>query len=197
MSPEEFHNEFAPEFAPETSAYGNTVYPVKPGLTRRGKVALAVGVTVIASGGMLTWQHYSAQAQENGIKAQELALKQQELRIQELKEINKATAAQSKEQDAEDADRKKFVDACVQADKSLIGKQMGVKYSSVVADCQAQYQGGQTSVAGADMAAVGAAAGTVGGGGASINSTGLLAIAAGGGVLVLVAARRTKKVNAK
>ncbi|MFF1444131.1 hypothetical protein [Streptomyces sp. NPDC058295] len=197
MSPEEFHNEFAPEFATETSAYGNTVYPVKPGLTRRGKVALAVGVTVIASGGMLTWQHYAAQAQENGLKSQELALKQQELRIQELKEINKATAAQSKEQEAEEADRKKFVDACVQADKSLIGKQMGVKYSSVVSDCQAQYQGGGSSAAGTDMASVGSAEGAGGGGGSSINSTGLLAITAGGGMLIAVAARRTKKVNAK
>lgn len=195
MSPEEFQNEFGSEFAPQTSAYGNPVYPVKPGLTRRGKIALTVGATVIASAGMLTWQNYTTQAQENSLKSQELALQQQALRIQELKEINKATAAQKKEQATEDAERKKFIDACVQADKGLIGKQMGVKYSSVVADCTSQFQGAQAGVDGSDMAAAGASSDTGGGSAGGINSTGLLAIAAGGGLLVLVAARRTKKTH--
>lgn len=197
MSPEEFQNEFGSEFDGQTSPYGNTVHPVKPGLTKRGKVALTVGATVIASCGMLVWQDYTTQAQENSLKSQELALQQQALRIQELKEINKATAAQKKEQAAEDAERKKFVDACVQADKGLIGKQMGVKYSSVVADCQSQFQGDQASVDGSDMAAAGASADTAGGGSGGINSTGLLAITAGGGLLVLVTARRTKKSHAQ
>jgi hypothetical protein len=195
VTPEQFDQEFGPEFTPQTSAYGHPVQPVKPGLTKRGKVALIVGATVIAGGSMLTWQHYSAQSEENDLKAQELSLKQQELRIQELKEMNKATTAKKKEKATQDAERQKFVDACVDADKSLVGKQMGVTYSSVVADCNANYQSDESSAAGSDMAAAGSASNT-GSGGGGINSTGLLAIVAGGGVLVVFTAIRTKKSHA-
>lgn len=192
MSPEEFANEFGPEMAPQSTAYGRPVQAVKPGLTKRGKAALAVGATVIAGSSMLTWQHYSAQAEENGLKAQELALRQQELRIQELKEINKTAAVQKKQKATEDAARQKFVDACVDTDKGLVGKQMGVRYSSVLADCQAQYQSEGDSVEGSDMATAGSSSDSGGG----INSTGLLAMVAGGGVLVVLAANRSKKSHA-
>lgn len=197
MTPEQFDQEFGPEFAPQTSPYGYTAPPVKPGLTKRGKTALAIGAAVLAGGGILAWQDYSAEASANEVKAQELALRQQELRIQELKEINKATAAQKKNQASEDAARQKFVDACIQADKGLVGKQMGVTYSSVVADCQDQFQGGQDqSVTGADMAVAGSAdeAGSSEGG---INSAGLVGIAVGGGLLVALGANRMKKSHAQ
>jgi hypothetical protein len=195
VTPEQFAQEFGPEFAPQTSPYGYTAPAVKPGLTKRGKTALAIGAAVLAGGGILVWQDYSAEASANEVKAQELALKQQELRIQELKEINKATAAQKKNQASEDAARKKFVDACIQADKGLVGKQMGVTYSSVVADCQDQLQGDQDqSVTGTDMAVAGSAdeAGSNGGG---INSAGLVGIAVGGGLLVALGANRMKKTH--
>ncbi|WP_086564146.1 hypothetical protein [Streptomyces africanus] len=196
MTPEQFAHEFGPEFAPQTSPYGNTVQPVKPGLTKRGKTALAIGAAVIAGGGILAWQDYSAEASANKVKAQELALRQQELRIQELREINKATAVQKKQKATEDAARQKFVDACIQADKGLVGKQIGVTYSSVVADCQDQFQGGQdTGTDGSDMAVAGSVNDTSSGGG-GINTAGFLAIAAGGGLLVVLVANRTKKAHA-
>lgn len=200
MSPEEFAHEFGPEFAeqpnPHVGPYGQPVQPVKPGLTKRGKTALAIGAAVLAGGGILAWQDYSAEASANEVKAQELALRQQELRIQELKEINKATAAQKKNQATEDAARQKFVDACIKTDKGLVGKQMGVTYSSVVADCQAQFQGGQDAgTDGSDMAVAGSVNDT-GSGGGGINTAGFLAIAAGGGLLVVLVANRTKKTHA-
>lgn len=196
MTPEQFAQEFGPEFTEQTTAYGSAMQPVKPGLTKRGKVALAIGATVLAGGSMMAWQHYSAQAEENGLKAQELALKQQELRIQELKEINKATTAQKKEKATEDAARQKFVDSCVDADKGLVGKQMGVTYRSVVADCQAQYQGNEGGVDGTDMAAAGSVSDTSGGAD-GINSGTLLGIAAGAGLLVAVAANRGRRPHAQ
>jgi hypothetical protein len=197
MTPEQFDQEFGPEFAPQTSPYGYTAQPVKTGLTKRGKVALAIGTAVLAGSGILAWQDYSAEVAANEVKAQELALRQQELRIQELKEINKVAAAQKKDQATEEAARQKFVDACINADKSLVGKQMGVTYSSVVADCQSQFQSSQDQgVTGVDMAVAGSAdeAGSSGGG---INSAGLVGIVVGGGLLVALGANRMKKSHAQ
>jgi CRISPR/Cas system-associated exonuclease Cas4 (RecB family) len=197
VTPEQFAQEFGPEFAPHISPYGNTAQPVKPGLTKRGKTALAVGAAVLAGGGILAWQDYSADVAASQVKAQELVLKQQELRIQELKEINKAAAAQKKDQAAEDSARQKFVDACITADKSLVGKQMGVTYSSVVADCQAQFRSQTDNASGADMAIAGSANDTGSSQGGGINTSGLVGIAVGGGLLVALGANRMKKSHAK
>lgn len=197
MTPEQFDQEFGPEFteqAPrQTTAYGSPVQPVKPGLTRRGKTAMAVVAVAVAGTGFFWHESHSAQVAKDAKETAALQIQLQQLELEKMKEINKATAAQSKEQATEDAARQKFVDACVNTDKGLVGKQMGVTYSSVVADCQAQYEGGQDSVDGADMAAAGSSTDTDSGGGGGINSTGLLAIVAGGGVIVVLGANRIKK----
>ena len=133
----------APEFTDPTP-YGPPPYttctqPVKTGLTTRGKAAIGVGTAVIACGSLLGWQHYNAQETAAQTKAQELALKQQELRIQELRELNKANAAAKKDQDAENSERNKLVEACVDSNKKMVGKMLGVTYQSVRGDCEAQY----------------------------------------------------------
>jgi hypothetical protein len=190
---EEWHVNPTPEYNHQ-GPYGTPVQPVKPGLTKRGKVAIAVASVAVAGTGFIWYQGESAQAAKDAKEAAALQIQMQKLELEKLKEINKATVEQKNEQATEDAARQKFVDACVEADKGLVGKQMGVTYSSVVDDCQGQYEGGTD---GSDMAAAGSAsdtASTDGGGG--VNSAGLLALAAGGGLLVVVAANRGKKANA-
>jgi hypothetical protein len=169
--------------------YGPPVtQPVKPGLTKRGKAALAIGVTVLAGGGMLTWQHYAAEAEAHQIRVQELSLQQQQLELEKLKEINKAATQNAESQASEDAATQKLIKACVDTDKSLVGKQMGVTYSSVLEDCRRQYA---TNTAGSDMQEAASATSTDTGSGGI--SEGVLI---GGGVLVLglaVAARRSTR----
>jgi hypothetical protein len=172
----------------DPNPYGAPAQPVKPGLTKRGKAALAIGATVIAGGGMLGWQHYSAQQAAADVKAQEIALKQQELRLEELRELNKANTASQKLQTTVDTARQKKVDACVNDNKGLVGKQLGATYRSVLEDCQAQYPATTST---GDMQAV---SDTTSSGGGGVN-TGLLI---GGGVLVLglaVAAKKSTKSN--
>jgi hypothetical protein len=173
--------------------YGpSTTAAVKPGLTKRGKAALAIGVTVLAGGGMLTWQHYSAEAEANQIRVQELSLQQQQLELEKLKEINKAATQNAENQATEDAATQKLIKACVDTDKSLVGKQMGVTYSSVLEDCRRQYT---TNTAGSDMqeAASTTSTDTTSGG---ISSSALIGIGAGAALLVAIAANRGKKTNA-
>ncbi|MFF7527349.1 hypothetical protein [Streptomyces pseudovenezuelae] len=193
MSPEEFTQEFGPEFDAPTTPYGHAAQPVKPGLTQRGKTAIAVAAVAIAGTGFFWYQSHSVQVAKDAKETAALQIQLQQLELEKMKEMNKANTEQKKQQATQDAARQKFVDACVDADKSLIGKQMGVSYSSVVADCRDKFQG---DVDGADMAVAGSAADTHSGSGGGINSTGLLAIVAGGGVIVVLAANRTKKSHA-
>lgn len=200
MSPEEFANEFGPEFTPAqpenvpaAGPYGQPVQPAKPGLTKRGKVVLAVGVTVIAGGGMLAWQNHSEQVAANEVRAQELAIKQQQIELETMKELNKANAAQKKTEKTQDAEQQKQIDACVKTDKARVGRQLGVTYSSVLNDCQAKY-GSQDGGDGSSMQEAASASSTNSGGG--INPSTLLGVGVGGAVIVAVAARRGKKTNA-
>lgn len=180
MTPEQFDQEFGHEFTPthpvNPGPYGMPAHPVKPGLTKRGKAALAIGATVIAGGSLLTWQHYSAEASAHEVKVQELALKQQELRIEEMKVLNEAKAATQKTQSAAEQTRQKRIDACVDTNKGLVGKQLGATYSSVVEDCQDQYP---ASTSGSDMEAA-AASESTGTGGGNVSSGFLI----GGAVLI-------------
>ncbi|WP_328545482.1 hypothetical protein [Streptomyces europaeiscabiei] len=169
------------------------VQAVKPGLTKRGKVALAIGVTVIAGGSMLAWQDYSAEADSNQIRAQELTLQQQQLEVEKLKELNKAATRNAKTRATEDAENQKLIEACVDTDKGLVGKQLGVTYSSVVADCQSQYATSTTT--GSDIQTA-ASASEASDGGGGISPTMLLGIGVGGALLVGIAANRGKKANA-
>ena len=196
MSPEEFDERFGPEFAPHTNAYGTPVHPVKPGLTRRGKTAIAVATVAIAGTGFFWYQSNSVQAAQDAKETAALQIQLQQLELEKMKELNKANAAQSKEKATEDAAKQKFVDACIDADKGLVGKQMGVTYSSVVADCQDQFQAGSSDgVDGSDMAAAGSATDT-GDGGIGINSTGLMVLAGGAALVIVFTAARTRKSHA-
>ena len=73
--------------APATGPYGGRVQQVKPGLTPRGKAILAVGAAVLAGGGILGYQSYSADAAEAQVKAQELALKERSIALEEMKDL--------------------------------------------------------------------------------------------------------------
>ncbi|MER6092432.1 hypothetical protein [Streptomyces bluensis] len=189
------HDEFDDIVNTETwGPYGpSAAEPVKPGLTKRGKAALTIGAAVLAGGGILTWQHYSAEAEANQVRSQELALQQQQLELEKLKEMNKAAAENAKTQATYDAARQKQIDACIDANKSLVGKQMGVTYSSVVDDCQNQYAGTSTTP-GMQEAAASSDTGTDSGGGISPGL--LLGIGTGGALLIGFAANRGKKTNA-
>ncbi|MDX2947970.1 hypothetical protein [Streptomyces caniscabiei] len=176
----------------EWGPYGaSTTQPVKPGLTKRGKVAVAIGVTVLAGGGMFAWQDYSADANANQIKAQELALQREKLELERMKEMNKAATRNAKAQATEDSATQKLIEACVDTDKSLVGKQMGVTYSSIVADCRSEYA---DTVSGSDMQPAGSTQAASDGGDGGIN-TGLLI---GGGVLagaLVLGARKATRSN--
>jgi hypothetical protein len=161
--------------------------PVKTGLTRRGKTALAIGVTVLATGGFLTWQHNSAEAAANQAKAQELALQRDQIALEMQKELNKASQQNKKTAATENNQRQKQIDACVNQNKGLVGKQLGATLASVISDCQTQYPAGGST--GDAMQEAGSATDASAGGGIGVSGS----LAIGGGVLVLglyTAARR-------
>jgi hypothetical protein len=164
--------------------------PAKPGLTKRGKVAIAVGVTVLATGGLLFWQHSNAVEAANQAKAQEYQLENKKLDLEMLKEMNQANTATSKKQDSQEQQRQKQISACVNTDKGLVGKQMGVTYSSVLKDCQDRFP---ATADGADMQNTASSSDSGGGvnGGLVIGGAVLL-----GGVL-LVARKRPTTSNAQ
>jgi hypothetical protein len=172
----------------DPTPYGAPTHPVKPGLTARGKVGIAVVTAVIAGGGLIGWTHYSAQQDVAANKAQELALKQQELRLKELEILGKQATANAKTQTSLETARQKQIDACVAANKGLVGKQLGATYRSVVDDCKAQYE--TASDTGEDMLAAASSTNTSSGGG-GVNNFVLVGI----GVLGLVAAGTARKVT--
>ena len=174
---EEWHVNPNPAYTGQ-GPYGTPAQPVKPGLTNRGKVAIAVASVAVAGTGFFWYQDHSVQVAKEAKEAAALEIQVKQLELEKLKDINKVTAAQKKDQATEDAARQKFVDACVDADKGLVGKQMGVTYRSVMADCQAQYKGGGGGADGSDMATAASADDTSSGG---INNFVLL----GGGTLAI------------
>lgn len=140
MMNQEYPMNPAPEFIDPTpyGIHANSV-PHKPGLTRRGKVAIAIGVTVLATGGLIFWQHSNAAEAASQAQEREYALENKKLDLQMLQAMNQANAANQKQQNTADEQRQKQISACVNTDKSLVGKQMGVSYSSVLKDCQNQF----------------------------------------------------------
>jgi uncharacterized protein HemX len=150
--------------------------PVKTGLTPRGKVAVALAATVVAGGSLLGWQHYAAGQAANDLKAKELQVQQGQLELKKIQAMKEVNEAQDKKQKAADQQRQKLINSCVEADKGLIGKQMGVDYSSVMKDCQAQFSTTGTS---ADMQEAASASAT--GSDGSINNMVLV----GGGALAI------------
>jgi uncharacterized protein HemX len=188
------NNEFDDIVNTETwGPYGpETAQPVKTGLTKRGKAGLAIGAAVLAGGGILTWSHQNTEAKASEIQAQELQYKRDLLALEMQKEINKANAASEKAQETRTEAEQKLIDACVNADKGLIGKQLGVTYRSVMKDCQDQY--GTSSDTSVDMQQ--ASSTSDAGGGGEISPTVLFAIAAGGALVIGAAAIRGKKTHA-
>lgn len=192
MISKEFPMEHPPEYIDPTP-YGTPVQTHgKPGLTKRGKAAIAIGSVVLAGGSLLTYQHYSAQQHAADAKAQEIALKSQQLKLEELKEMNRAAEADQKTQSKLDKARQASVDACVKASKDL--HKGSYAYRQAVEDCQAQYTDGP---AGDDMQAAGAShnASNEGGGGHGVNGGLLIGGVALAGFLA-VAAKKGKKTNA-
>ncbi|MER6249361.1 hypothetical protein [Streptomyces griseorubiginosus] len=131
--------------APTASPYGTNPHipahsiPTKPGLTRRGRTALVIGSLVLAGGGLITWQHHADTAAAHELKAKELQLQQDQLDLKKAQQAAQANEQAQKAQAAADKARQAKVDACVQENKGLVGKQLGYRLSNVVEDCQTQY----------------------------------------------------------
>lgn len=125
--------------APTHGPYGPVEPQVKTGLTPRGKAAIAIAATVIAGGSLLGWQHYSAETAANEARTAEIQLQRDQFELERQKELTKAATVSTKLQTSADKERQKKIDACVQSNKGLVGKQLGATYGSVLEDCQSQY----------------------------------------------------------
>ncbi|MFJ5098986.1 hypothetical protein [Streptomyces sp. NPDC088557] len=166
----------------------------KAGLTRRGKVAVAVAGVAIAGGGTIWWNVHQAGVEADRKQAAALQVQMKQLELEEMR-IRNAQASTDKQAAAASAGRiQAAVDKCVKDSASQIGKGYGSpSRSSVVADCKQQYETAGTP----GMKAAGSAWDTgeeEGGGG--INSSALLGLVAGGGLAVALFARKGKKVDA-
>lgn len=186
MSPEEFNKEFGPELTAgiDPHPYGPPTQHVKPGLTKRGKAALAVSAAVIGGSTLIGYQMYSADAAENEAKAQEIAYKQDQLELEKLKTLADVNTAST----VTGAERQKLVDACVKDSRDLIGKTIGTSLRDIVDACQAQYTD-TTTAAGADLQA---AASTHDTGTGGVNNGLLIGISVLGLVAVLAARKGSR-----
>ncbi|WP_143202960.1 hypothetical protein [Streptomyces sp. CB02261] len=121
---------------PPIAAYAQA----KPGLTKRGKVALSVGATVLAGGALIGYQSHTATVAENQARAKEMEVQAQLLRIEELKEINRANEINRNSMKTEEKTRQVSVDSCIDQDKKLVGKGMGSpSYREVIDNCLTRY----------------------------------------------------------
>ncbi|GGS96231.1 hypothetical protein [Streptomyces violaceus] len=188
------------EFTDPTPYGPQTAYQaqqVKTGLTPRGKAAIGVGAAVIACGSLFGWQHYAAQQDANEVRAQQFAIQQQQIQLEIQKEINKANAAAKKTETAENSERNKLVDACVDSNKKMVGKLLGVTYQSVRGDCEDQYPVSTASTTGGDMQAAATATDATSSGDSGGINTALLiggVVLAGG---LFTAARKNTRSNEK
>jgi hypothetical protein len=179
---DEFDRIVNQEFTDPTP-YGAPAHPNKTGLTKRGKVGIAIGVTVIAGGSLIGYQMH----QSNEVKAQEIALQAQALELEKLKELNRATEVDRKEQTTFDKTRQASIDKCVNSKEDKVGKGFGSPtYKEIVDVCQAQYTGGTS---GDDMQAASSSSDANSSGGGGVNQGVLI----GGGALVLFLVAAAKK----
>lgn len=162
--------------------YGGPSQATKPGLTKRGKVALGIGASVIIGGGLIGYQVHAT----NEVKAQELALKSQALEIQKMRELNRASEANKTAQSSQAKARQASIDSCVKSHDDQVGKVLGTTYRDVVDACQTQYP---DTITGGDMEAAGASQTATDGTAGGVNQ-GLLV---GGGALVLFLVYAAKK----
>lgn len=180
-------------FATETAdphPYGIHPRHPKTGLTPRGKAALAFGGAALAATALVGWSVSCSNAAEAQQKAEEIALKRDQLELEKLKVVNQVSTQAAKTQATLDAARQVKVDACVKANKTLVGKQLGATYSSVLEDCQDQYQ----STTEVGMQAAGASTDTTdGGSGAGQINAGVVFGGAALAGLLAVAVRKGRR----
>ncbi|MDX3342711.1 hypothetical protein V5N34_37775 [Streptomyces baarnensis] len=180
----------------EEGPYGTPVskHP-KAGLTRRGKVAIAVASVAIVGGGTLWFQAHSAAVAKDEKEAAALQLHMKQLELEEMKIRNNKAVADMEAATASAAKVQAALDRCVKDTFAQVNKEYGTpSKSAVVADCKRQY----SAPDGSDMAAAGSArdTGDAGNGGGGVNSPALLGIVAGGALALAVFARRGKKADA-
>lgn len=183
-----------PEYTDPTpygpSAYTQYAQRVKTGLTPRGKAVMVAFAAPLLVGGLLGWQHYESTQAAAEVKSQQFALQQQQIELEKLKELNKANAAAKKSESAENSERKQLVDACVDSNKKMVGKLLGVTYQSVRGDCESQYPISTTT---GDMQAAATAADTTTGSSDGGLNQGLLIGAGVLGLGLAVAVKRSTK----
>lgn len=185
----------APQAVRDPHPYGPpAAFPqAKPGLTKRGKVALSVGAAVLASGALIGYQSHTATVAENEARAKEMEIQAQLLRIQELKELNRANEVVRNSRTVEEKTRQVAVDSCVETNRKLIGQGMPAPtLGDIVADCQAQYT---SPASGLDMQPASATQASAPASGGSVNN-GLLLAGGALAVVLAVSARRGTRNNA-
>ncbi|MFG2885699.1 hypothetical protein ACGFYV_25975 [Streptomyces sp. NPDC048297] len=165
----------------------------KAGLTRRGRVAVAVAGVAIVGGGTIWFQVHSAAVAKDEKEAAALQVQMKKLELEEMR-IRNEQASSDKKAAAASADKiQAAVDKCVKDSSGLIGKGYGSpSRGDVVADCKQQYE----AVDGSGMEAAGDARDAASAGGGGINSPALLSLVAGGGLAIAVFARKGKKADA-
>lgn len=185
-------NEMTSGYRPEPAAgpYGDTpARPHKPGLTKRGKIGIAVAAAAVVGGSLIGYQVHSSNEAAAEAKAQEIQLQADRLELAKLREMNRASEVNRKTQTTAEQARQNDIDACVKSNVDKVGKGMGSPTRrDVVDDCQAQYVG---TTEGEDMDAAGTATDTGSGGGLGVSSGMLIGVGALG--LVAVAATRGRR----
>ncbi|MFG3157987.1 hypothetical protein ACGF7W_38810 [Streptomyces sp. NPDC048219] len=186
----------APDASPyaDEGPYGTPVVKQKKaGLTRRGKVAIAVAGVAIAGGGTIWFQVHSAAVAKDEKEAAALQIQMKKLELEEMRIRNEQASSDKKAAAASAEKIQAAVDKCVKDSSDQIGKGFGSpSRSDVVADCKQQYE----NLDGSDMAAAGNAQNASNGGGGEISSPALLGLVAGGGLAIAVFARKGKKADA-
>ncbi|MFG2234872.1 hypothetical protein ACGFNX_33605 [Streptomyces sp. NPDC048723] len=185
----------APDASPyaDEGPYGTPVLHKKAGLTRRGKVAIAVAGVAIVGGGTIWFQVHSAAVAKDEKEAAALQIQMKKLELEEMRIRNEQATSDKKAATASAEKIQAAVDKCVEDSSSQLDKRYGSPpRSAVVADCKQQYE----TADGSGMQAAGSTldAGNAGGGG--INSPTLLGLVAGGALAVAVFARKGKKADA-
>ncbi|MEU1128354.1 hypothetical protein ABZ383_00560 [Streptomyces sp. NPDC005900] len=185
----------APDASPyaDERPYGTPVVHKKAGLTRRGKVAIAVAGVAILGGGTIWFQVHSAAVAKDEKEAAALQIQMKKLELEEIRIRNEQASTEKKAASASAQKIQAAVDKCVKDSSGLIGKGFGSpSRGDVVADCKQQYE----AVDGSGMQAAGSAQDASNTGGDGISSPALLGLVAGGGLAVAVFARKGKKADA-
>lgn len=175
-----------------SAPYGTPVVHKKAGLTRRGRIAIAVAGVAIVGGGTIWFQVHSAAVAKDEKEAAALQIQMKKLELEEMRIRNEQASTDKKAATASAEKIQAAVDKCVKDSSGQIGKGYGSpSRGDVVADCKQQYE----TTDGSGMQAVGSAQDASNAGGGGINSPALLGLVAGGGLAIAVFARKGKKAD--